>query len=374
MKSNQDEHSEAAAPDVFSNEVTPSPQQIVELVSGVDALYLSGRASLPGPLLGRLEVAREEAVRANEARPFLLGDVEYRMRPYRWQMYRYCLDHPLGRVGFTMSNQLPAIRVQPHAEFIQGSGPRPVVEWFRDLLESECGAVLFSVNRLDLFADFQGWDVNGDMRREFMSRGKSRTTFEEDEVFNGFNFGKRDTGTFSARLYDKTIRAEQNGEGYWKMIWGESFDSTKSVLRVEFEVNRAGLRQFDLSSPEDVLDAAGALWAYLTGEWLTHRVPGPDQTKARWAISPQWDVVRRAIIAENEFGLNRVYLGKRRGGVANIMPSLEGYLASFGAYAQATTLDLMLPHLRDALAQRERDTGISLGDRVVEKHRKFGLR
>ena len=68
-----------------------------------------------------------------------------------------------------------------------------------------------------------------------------------------------------------------------------------------------------------------------------------------------------------------MYLGKRRGGVANIMPNLEGYLASFGAYAGAASLDNLLPDLRDALAQRERDTGISFGDRVTEKHRKFGL-
>jgi hypothetical protein len=350
-----------------------SPSKIIELASGVDALYLSGRASLPGELLGRLEVAREEATRANEAQPFLLGGVEFRMKPHGWQLYRYCLDHPLGRVGFTMSNRLPAIRVQPHTEFIQGSSPRPMIEWYRDLLESECGAVLFSVTRLDLFADFQGWDLNGDMRREFMCRAKSLTTFEEDENFNGLNFGKRDTGTFTARLYDKTIRAEQNGEGYWKMIWGEAFDPTKSVLRIEFEINRTALRQFDLSSPEDVLDGAGALWAYLTSEWLTHRVPGVDMTKARWPISPQWEVVRHAFISENGHGLNRVYLGKRRGGVANIMPSLEGYLASFGAYAQALTLDQLLPHLKDSLAQRERDTGVSFGERVAEKRRKFGL-
>ena len=373
MNEDLNDHSETASPTVISNEAAPSPRPVVELLSGVDALYLSGRASLPGVLLGRLEVAREEAVRANEARPFELGGIEFQIRPYGWRMYRYCLDHPFGRVGLTTSNSLPAIRVQPRTEFMQGSGPRPVVEWYRDLLESECGAVLFSVTRLDLFADFQGWDLDGDMRREFVCRAKSRITYEDDEHFNGFIFGKRDTGTFSARIYDKTIRAEQNGEGYWPMIWGESFDPAKPVLRVEFEINRAGLHQFGLSSTEDVLDAAGALWQYLTAEWLTHRVPGADQTKARWAISPQWKGVQRAIISENEHGLNRVYLGKRRGGVANIMPSLEGYLASLGAYAGAVSLDKLVPYLRDALAQRERDTGISFGDRVTEKHRKFGL-
>ena len=174
----------------------------------------------------------------------MLGGVEFQIKKpgLGWQMYRYCLDHPFGRVGFYDSVvRLPAIRVPRRPG--RGSARRGQVrvrwfEWFRELLESECGAVLFSVTRLDLFADFQGWELDGDTRRDFLCRAKSRVTYEDDENFNGFNFGKRATGTFIARIYDKTIRAEQNGEGFWKLIWGEKFDPTKPVLRVEFEINR----------------------------------------------------------------------------------------------------------------------------------------
>jgi hypothetical protein len=55
MKKERDEHSATAAPKVF-NEDGPQYPPIMELVSGVDALYLSGQASLPGELLGRLDV------------------------------------------------------------------------------------------------------------------------------------------------------------------------------------------------------------------------------------------------------------------------------------------------------------------------------
>lgn len=68
-----------------------------------------------------------------------------------------------------------------------------------------------------------------------------------------------------------------------------------------------------------------------------------------------------------------MYLGKRRGGVAGIMPMLAGYLASFGAYAEASDFDHLLPHLSDALKRYERDHGISLSERIADKRRKFGL-
>jgi hypothetical protein len=348
-------------------------ERLAELASGIDALYLSGRANLPGELLGRLEVARGEADRAKSAVPFTLDGVDYQLKPHGWQKYGYCLDNAWGRVGFTISKYLPAIRVQPQTAYLHGSGTPAAVKWYRDYLERQCGVVLLSVNRLDLFADFQGWDVSGDMRHEFLCRAKSRITFEESDVFTGFNFGKRKTGTINARLYDKTRRVEENGEHFWKMIWGEKFDPTRSVLRVEFELEGAALRQFGLSDPDEVLNAVGALWTYVTADWLTHRLPGPDQTKTRWPVSSQWRHVQRATMCEHSHGLNRMYLGKRRGGVAGIMSGLEGYLASFGAYAEASSLDDLLPHLRDALNQRERDTGVSFGQRVADKHRKFGL-
>lgn len=349
------------------------PPVFVELASGVDALYMSGRASLPGDLIGRLEVAREEATRSNVGIPFHLGGVEFTMAPYNFGMYRFCLDHPHGRIGLTTSSHLPAIRVQPRTEYLQGSGPPAAVEWFRGVLERACDAVLLSVIRLDLFADFQGWELIGDSRHEFVCRAKFRHTYEDNEVFNGLILGKRKTGTILARLYDKTIESAISGSGYWKMIWGDRFDPSRSVLRVEFEIGRDGLRDFGLSSPEEVLDAVGSVWVYLTREWLTHRVAGSDQTKSRWAVSPEWEQVRRAEVGINSYGINRMYLGKRRGGVENIMPRLVGYLGSFGAYAEAMDLDQMLPQLRDALLQYERDKGILLSERIAVKRRKFGL-
>lgn len=351
-----------------------SPHQpLIELASGVDALYLSGRATLPNEFVGQLEVARFEAERSNAPVPFKLGQVEYQLKPHSWQKYRHCLDGPWGRIGFSNGGMLPAVRIQPRTEFIQGIGPRAVAQWFRDQIHDHCDMVHLSVSRLDLFADFQGWNLCGETRHEFLCRSKSSVTYEENDLFTGFNFGKRATKTATARLYDKTIRIQENGEHFWKMIWGSKFDPSQSVLRVEFELGGLLLRQFDLATPEAVLDATGALWAYLTHDWLTHRWPTADQTKTRWPVSPQWECVQRAVIGEESHGLNRMYLGKRQGGVTNIMPSLEGYLASFGAYAGASSLDEMLPHLRDALTQRERDTGTSLSERIDEKHRKFGL-
>ncbi|MFI5035457.1 MAG: hypothetical protein ACHQFZ_04560 [Acidimicrobiales bacterium] len=349
------------------------PSPVVELASGVDALYLTGRAALPASLLNPLDEARSEAVLFRQAVPLVLGGEEFQVAWHGFNKYHFSLEHPYARIGFTESSFLPAIYVQPRTEFLQGYGPRSAVQWVRDVLESECGPVLFGVHRLDLFGDFQGWDLSGEARDEFVCRAKSRHLYEDDGVFNGLIFGQRKTGTVLARIYDKTIQSAKTGSGYWPMIWGERFDPERSVIRVEFEIGRNGLRDYRVSDPEDVLAVTGALWQSLTHGWLTHRVPTKDQTRSRWTASPTWEAVQRARVGMSDFGINRMYLGKRRGGAANLMPMLEGYLASFGAYAEASTFEDMLPDLREFLAQRERDTGVALSERIAERRRRFGL-
>jgi hypothetical protein len=346
---------------------------MVELFSGVDALYLSGRASLPSDLLDALEEARNDATTSGNAVSLDFGSEEFYVAPHGFQRYRFCLDHPFGRVGISTGSHLPTFRVQPRTEFIQGSGPQGVVNWYRRLLEEECGPVLLSVSRLDLCADFQRWALKGDSRHEFVTRAKSRHTYEEDGVFNGLIFGSRNSGSILARIYDKTIESEKSGSAYWRVIWGERFDQHAPVLRVEFELGRSALREFGVNTPEQALDAAGSLWGSLTTGWLTHRVPTPDNTRTRWPVSPQWESVRRARIGQDDWGIARMYAAKQQGGLFNLMPPLAGYLARFGALTNSTSFADLLPHLSDYLARYARDSGKSLGERISEKHRTLGL-
>ena len=118
------------------------PEGPRELASGVDALYLSGRAALPADLLAQLNALRLTADQQEGPVETVLGGLVMQLQPRKWGLYRYCLDHPYARIGFSPKDRIPAIRVQPRAEFLHGAGVENVVEWARSLLESECGPVL----------------------------------------------------------------------------------------------------------------------------------------------------------------------------------------------------------------------------------------
>ena len=229
------------------------------------------------------------------------------------------------------------------------------------------------MSRIDLFADFQGWSVSGDERREFLCRADARNLFENAEEFNGLKIGKRESGTISARLYDKTIESAKSGTAYWKQLWGETYNPALSVLRVEFELHREVLRQFGVSTPDEVLASTGAMWHYLTHDWMTHRVPTNDETKSRWPVSEPWQAVQRARIAGGALGIERAYGAKRAGVLANLMPSLVGQLANFGALTNSESVIDLIPHLERHLYQYSRSSGRSMISRIAEKRQKYGL-
>src|ERR1035437_9586951 len=149
-----------------------APEEIRELASGIDALYLSGRAALPGEFLDRLATARGEAEDSGGAQGISVGGVEFDVASHGMGKYRYCLSHQRGQVGVSPSTHLPSLRVQPRTEFLHGLGVRAACEWFMAILAAEVGACVFTVSRLDMYVDVQGWSPSGDDRHRFICRGK----------------------------------------------------------------------------------------------------------------------------------------------------------------------------------------------------------
>jgi hypothetical protein len=302
---------------------------LTELASGIDAVYLSGWGSLPPPFVERLEKARSLAEAVHQPLPFRLGELSVGVAPHGWGRYRFLLAHELGRIGLTTSAHLPAVRVQPAAALLHAVGPEETIAGFAGLLAAEGAELRYSVNRLDLFVDVQGWELHAADRERFVCRASESRTFAEGGAWRGFSFGSRRTRSFFGRLYDKTAEITHSGADWWPGVWGEHYDPARPVVRVELEVGRTALGEFGLDAPDGVLAGSGDLWRYGTGEWLTYRRPTADATRSRWPLAPEWRQVQQASLCHDPLGLTRVAAGRRAGTLRRIFPALAGYLAAF---------------------------------------------
>ena len=208
-----------------------------------------------------------------------------------------------------------------------------------ELLDAELGRLRFWVNRVDLFADWQGWHLALEDAQRFVCRADARRTYEVAGTLTGFEFGSRKTNTFLARLYDKTADMAAKDNGWWPEVWGDRYVPGTPVHRLEFEIGRQGLVEFDLNTPDQVLAATGDLWAYATGEWLTYRSPTADQTRSRWPLAPEWRQVQRATLGHRAVGVERLRLTRRSASIEKLLPGLTGYLASLGALIGTEGID-----------------------------------
>lgn len=342
--------------------------QVIELASGVDALYLSGRAELSPSLFEVLAERKAAAQEADAPVPLELAGEEFGVEQGSFGRYRYRLVHQHGLVGVTESERLPSLRIQPRAEFLHAVGPREVLRFFEGI--GEClagGPVIWGLSRLDLFCDVQGWSLVGDDRHRFVCRGQSRVTREENGDFTGFEFGQRSSGTICARIYDKTLQVKKEGLDWWPKVWGERFDAERQVLRVEFEIGRKGLGEYLVDTPAEGLDAAPRLWASVSSDWLSYRVPNADGTKSRWPVAPEWAGVQSASLRSDAVGLDRVRAGKRQGELRKILPQLVGYLASTGAIVGTPDLASTLGAVRQLVSDDEIRRSVRFPDRIADR-------
>ena len=343
-------------------------QPVSEVCSGVDALYLSGRAELSPALFEALEERRREGERAEGAVPMFLAGEEFLVEPFGWGKYRYRLSHSAGLVGVTTSDHLPTIRVQPRAEYLHGAGPGGTLDFFSGIGEFMAGGpVYWTLSRLDLFCDVQGWNLGGDDRRRFVCRADRRDLHEHGETFGGFEFGRRTSKTVCARIYDKTRQVDDKGLDWWPAIWGERYDKAAPVLRVEAEIGRQALVEYGVGSPADGLEAAASMWANVTEKWLTYRVPTDDETRSRWPIAPEWTAIQRASLRSTAIGVDRVRALRRTGEIRTILPMLVGYSARVGALVGTEDIDTTVAALGQLFRSDEIRRGVAFADRIAER-------
>ena len=344
-----------------------------ELAAGIDALYLSGRGSLPSALLESLEAARTEAAEAGEPADVEVGGSHWRLAGHGWGKYRFCLDNVRGRVGLTDSHHLPTVRIQPRAELLHAIGPADTVLMMTEPLEAALGPLTWSVSRVDVHSDWQGLSLHRSMSERFVSRALARTIYEAGNLCTGFTFGVRTGGGIYARLYDKVAEINLTGNDYWFDVWGERYDPNRGVHRLEFQWGREALRSMQLNTPEDVLAATGDLWKYGTSKWLTLRNPTGDETKSRWPIAPEWADIQNSSLKHDLLGVARLKEGSRKGALRLLMPFLTGCASSAAVHLGTEGVSDTLEALGPAIQRYRSSSGEDFPARVARKRREWSL-
>jgi hypothetical protein len=281
------------------------------LSSGVDTLNLSVRGTLDEEVMADVEAARDEAKEEGDlVRYDVPGGGSFLIRGHGARGYSCVLTCSDMDLKLGAGPEFPSGSLELRSSFLHSIGPAAAVDRVLAVLAAFYATPpRLSVSRVDLYADVQGWALEVDDLRRFVSLGRNRGLYSpEGEVWSrgrrltGFRFGR---DKVISRIYDKTIEIEVSGKKWMWEIWGEEADRGEPIWRVEFECKRAFLRDYDLSEVGETLMALQDLWRYLTGDWLTYREPTQDRRERRWPVDPVWERIQRIEIAPGLCGLVR---------------------------------------------------------------------
>ena len=328
------------------------------LVSGVDTLHLAVRGVIDEAVWARLDAARLEAHETEDLVPVELGDgQDFNVHGHGLRGQSLWLSSPDYELLLGRNEKFPAALVQLHSAYLHSMGVRDAVQLACSAIAREVfgGGGVFTVSRIDLYADVQGWPLDVGHLQRFVSKGRAWKGHPQSERdIDGFHtFGRRTTGfvfgrkVLSCRIYDKTTQIRQRGGVSWLPdLWGEH-SSDEPVWRVEFQIRRPVLVDFGLRTVGETLAGVQDLWRYCTEDWLTYRQPSRDRRVRRWPIDPVWRTVQDVRISPGLLGVVRRRIAQAT--EERLVQGLQGYLSALAALKGWDDLPVALNGTRGAV-------------------------
>lgn len=266
------------------------------LLHGIDSLYVSFQGQLRRERANELfrlkELAKSPYDRDRCLAIYSHGEHQFSVKSHGSGRFSYVLDDPCYRLSLASvgSKSLPMAYVQFKSAWLTHLGLQAAITELGDIV-SRLGEISEgpNVSRADLYVDaVTGLEFESIRRNDWVTRARTIDDYGRSQASTGFVFGRG--GDLSVRLYDKTIEILLSGKDYLKPLWSRGgWNGKDSVHRLEAQCCSAFLRQFEISTVESLLANCGALWAYVTGEWLKLVVPNSDDdTRARWPVHPVW--------------------------------------------------------------------------------------
>jgi hypothetical protein len=307
------------------------------LASGIDTVNLAVQGEIGEPVWDLLAEVQQRARLNEEPEVFSFPVTEeaFMCRPYGWRGYTYWLTSPDYEVMFGRSTKFPAALVQFHSPFLHSMGIDAALDQAERLFRLDLfgGSFKQGVSRIDVHADFQGWELRTADLDRFVGYGRHRRAFEENrQVFQsgshlaGFMFGK---DAMVARIYDKSAEARKHGVSWLPDLWGEDYDARLPVWRVEFQFRREALSDFQTKTVDEVIASVQDLWHYGTVRWLSLRVPTADRRRRRWPLDPAWQEIRDVRISPTMTGLVRRRI--EQASELRLLQGIQGYATSLAA-------------------------------------------
>lgn len=185
-------------------------------------------------------------------------------------------------------------------------------------------------SRVDLCADFK---LSSSPTFEFIQTHRVSDSRKCRPFLDGPELETYYSGSSSSpvqvRIYDKSKEIAKSNKQWFRNLWG--VDENAIVWRVEFQLRRPFLKQFQIKTLDDLWQKLGAIWEYLTSSWFSLRIPDNEKAERR-TIHPWWQEVQncRARFGDS-IGVKRTFVSDTVEPIQNTLAHILGRTISIAA-------------------------------------------
>lgn len=275
------------------------------VATGVDTLELHTVAPLRPVMVRQLEVLKAQAAATPPGQPLPT-----------WQAAGLVFEVRRGgskRGAFLLDSEAMALSLNPNAPDGLPTGMAEIRSrhLWQDVDKAaedaeEALSVLtvgehpdVQVSRVDVTADWQGWEPERDLLDRFVCRARSDASYRKHRKHTGWAWGSG--GATYARCYDKTAEIRNTEKAQWfPEIWAQhpGYVADETVWRLEFQVRREAIRELTplgvqpgmLKSWSGTREYLGSIFSTMSDGWLSLRLPRTGKSRQR--MDPRWEKLR----------------------------------------------------------------------------------
>lgn len=299
---------------------------------GIDTLEASiGGALLPSAARA-LEAAKTKAQATDTPQGINLG-LDFAVQAQGAKPYRYKLTGDEVTIRLTDAEKLPGASIRLSPLGLALYEPLDLYNLTTELVAEVFGpGGPHKLSRIDVAADFQGFDPAGPHGARFVCRSPFRPVYPSIDDPATFQFGR---GDIVVRVYNKTREIAESSHKTWlPLMWAQhpGYDPSADVWRFEVQMRRDAIRQTGRSDPESGIEDMAAFLSYGLS-WADLRIP-QGESSDRWPRHPAWDALDAAAGAHTT--LTREELESELARLDHIASAVAGYAISAGAKLDVT--------------------------------------
>ncbi|GFE58195.1 plasmid replication initiation factor [Geobacter sp. AOG1] len=276
--------------------------------------------------------------------------------------FRYQLQFPEYRIYIAISDTFgmsPNVYVTINAETLWHEKFTTILELLEFDLQYFGGRIeRIQPSRCDLCADFilntpptfhslEMFRVSRSRKVRMIGNGKELETYYCGSA----------NSPVQVRIYNKGAEIQKSNKLWFLPIWG--LNHPGGVWRVEFQLRRPFLHQYRVNDYHDLWQKIGSMWAYLTIEWFSLRLPDKDKAERR-TIYPWWQAVQECRERFGEMSdARRIYTSDNEEPIQRALAHIIGRLVSISAQCGIRDRKEAINHLCILLHEKTTDRKFS---------------